>query len=427
MTAEQFGSLFNIALLDLLADEAAGDLAFLSVFVKDFLFPDHMDLVAVLRSACFEERGISLRLIPEGTVRAHDDIRRVHALDQNGAQKILCGDAHGFPVHRIGKDIVEAEVPKACQMLVAARNRILTDTGENGLRIRTEGQDRRFPMLLLRDAEHVLEDELVAEMAAVELSEGNDSRLRDIHRRLHDTDQLAPRLVPGDLLDGPAVGDLKLSDTRTLQRRHRSTTAELLPDVLDQCTDIGALRAGDGHPYVWQFNAVDRDVVDGDAVRLPLDDLSLSGEVVELLSVYLFRTVHRWNLVIRANEALRGCAELLFADTYRMLAEDRSGRVLGIGRDAELHLCFIDLFRRFDRGNQLRRRTGTDHQYTLGHRVEGSGMSYFLFMKDGTKLLRDVEARPALLLINIDNSVHSFLTADWIRNPVHPSASKAPS
>ena len=282
-------------------------------------------------------------------------------------------------------------------------------------------------MRLLRDAEHVLEDELMSEVAAVKLSEGNDGRLRYIDRWLHDTDQLAPRLIPGDFLDGPAVGDGELTDTHTLQRGHRGTTAELLSDILDQCTDIGALRAGDGHPYVWQLNAVNRDVVDGDAVRLPLDDLSLPGEVVELLSVYLFRTVHRWNLVIRANEALRSCAELLFADTYRMLAENRSGRVLGVGRDAELHLCFVDLFRRFDRGNQLCRRTGTDHQYTLGHRVEGSGMSYFLFMKDGTKLLRDVETRPALLLINIDNSVHSFLTADWIRNPVHPSASKAPS
>ena len=427
MTAEQFGSLFDIALLDLLADEATGDLALMPVLIEDFLFLNHMDRVAVLRCTCFEERGSSLCLIPEGTVRAHDDIRRVHPLDQDGAQEILRRDAHGLLVHRIGKDIVEAEVPKACQVLFTARNRILTDAGEDVLRICTEGQERRFPVLLLRDAEHVLEDELVPEMAAVELSEGNDRRLRDVHRWLHDTDQLAPRLIPGDLLDGPAAGDRELTDTCTLQCRHRGTTAELLPDILDQCTDIGALRAGDGHPYVWEVNAVDRDVVDGDAVRLPLDDLSLPGEVVELLSVHLFRTVHRRNLVIRADEALRGCAELLFAEIDRMLAENRSGRILSIGQDAELHLRLIDLFGRFDRGDQLRRRTGTDHQYTLGHRVEGAGMSYFLFMKDGTKLLRDVEARPALLFINIDNSVHSSLKADWIRNPVHPSASKAPS
>ena len=73
----------------------------------------HMDRVAVLRCTFFEERGIALRLIPEGTVRAHDDIRRVHALDQDGAQEILRRDAHGLPVHRIGKDIVEAEIAKA--------------------------------------------------------------------------------------------------------------------------------------------------------------------------------------------------------------------------------------------------------------------------------------------------------------------------
>ena len=312
-------------------------------------------------------------------------------------------------------------------MLITARNRVLTDAGEDDLRIRTEGQECCFPMLFLRNPEHVLEDELVTEMATVEFSEGNDRRLRDIHRRLHDTNQLAPRLIRSDVLDGPAVGDRELADTCSLQRRHRGTTAELLSDVLDQCTDIGALRAGDGHPYVWQVNAVDRDVVDGDAVRLPLDDLSLPGEVVELLSVHLFRTVHRWNLVIRADEALRGCAELLFTDMDRLLVEDRPRRVLGIGRDAELHLCLIDLFRRFDRGNQLRRRTGTDHQHALCHRIQGSGMSYFLFMKDGAQLLRDIEACPALLLIYIDNSVHSLLNGDWIRNPVHPSASRAPS
>ena len=200
-------------------------------------------------------------------------------------------------------------------------------------------------------------------------------------------------------LEGDRLGQGERPGLGPPQCRDVRAAAQDLAKIFHQRTHVGAFAAGNGQGRTGRLEGEQIQARNSNRTRLALHYLSCTGELVQRLSVFLQRRVHRRHLLYVATEARQGLFEIVPTDGHVPLGEQFALGVAGGGGDAHAHHRLVTLVGIEKILGELGRLAEAQRQHPGGQRVEAAGVAGLLGIEQPADFLQCLVGTHAARLV----------------------------